>query len=141
MSVETPSHDALSAMPGDEIYFRYEQGVATGIVKTAGWQPKPNGGKSWVYETDDGTLVDNTQITKVNRSINVSPKNLESIASSSSYGEKTYLSALDALHISNMLKTASHCIYMGDIENLQVAQFLIGQRIKQLKELTPNNGI
>lgn len=127
------SHDALSAMPGDQISFNDLNGTNTGIVRSAGWQPTPKGGKVWTYELEDGSLVPNTNVIKVTRGVlkKNSVETLDEIT-----GKAHLLKAVELADISSTIKTAIFCIVRGDVENMEVGRFLIDQRIRELKELT-----
>jgi hypothetical protein len=59
-----PSHDALSALPGDTIKIH---GSDNETVKNCIWVPAPKGGKIWTYETESGRLIPYTQVAGVER--------------------------------------------------------------------------
>lgn len=136
----TPSHDALSAMPGDKI--TYDTGICkqTAVVKTAGWQPDPKGGRVWTYETVDGELVANNNVVEVqkyNMPLDQSDNLLKYVGSPEELfdAEKALYQSVDKAPIPTVIKTAIHCLIMGDVKNLEVASFLIDTRAKQLREL------
>lgn len=120
----TPCDDALKAMPGDEIQFDDNGSKVSAIVQSAGWHPTPKGGRVWCYELWDGAIINNERVLKVTKMQN-------EVARPET---KTNLIVIvDQLQIPSSLKTAMTCIVKGDLENLEVAQFLIRQRISDLE--------
>lgn len=137
------SHDALSGMPGDEIYYDSDSGVKKARIMTAGWQPTPNGGKVWTYETTDAILVPNHAVREVHKrprpSVSDEMSALEFIGSVSDvkvYSTQEFMKALDMIDISAAIKTAIFCALEDDKENLKVAVFLLKKRLKALEELS-----
>lgn len=162
-----PCDDALKAMPGDIITFETDEGVITGpggIVKTAGWQPSPNGGKIWTYETMSGVMVPNTQVIRVEKR---SGTYVESIFQqdkppgiklrshdkmmeeglTDQFGnelseindeirlQQELMHIADRLNLSPTYKVVMACILANDLENVEVAVGLLRIRARQLKEL------
>lgn len=130
--VDDKTYNQLSAMPGDVIIFQNGSIEGVGTVRTAGWQPAPNGGKIWTYELEDGNLIPNTSVKTVTRG--ASEKN--SVETLDDITRKSHLlKAVEQAEISSTLKTAIFCIVRGDVANMEVGRFLIDQRIRELKEL------
>lgn len=129
------SSDCLTGMPGDILHFKSDEGVVEqGIVRVAGWQPSPKGGKVWTYETISGDLVPNTSVIKVEK---VPGKlNCEDSKKSVFDDHSDFMKALEALEMSAILKTIIFCVISGDAKNLEVAKFLIERRLSELKILT-----
>lgn len=151
--IKTPCDDSLKAMPGDSITFVDPATMLPmdGIVKVAGWQPSPKGGKVWTYECTEGQLVPHMQVSQVikpvvektvtthliddhrddelRRGLHVDP--IEKIA----LARENLIYATSASDFAPQLKTAIYCLLEGDSKNLEVAAFLISQRARQVKEL------
>jgi hypothetical protein len=129
---------ALTAMPGDAILFEQEGISLWAKVKTAGWQPTPNGGKTWTYETADGILIDHTKVLDVEKmwkspQVIVTALDKEQDQTGSS---RYLMQEIESTALPTMLKAAVHCVLMDDEKNLEVAAFLINNRVKQLRELS-----
>jgi hypothetical protein len=142
MSNQIPCDNALAAMPGDMITFETDSGVITGpggIVKTAGWQPTGNGGKIWHYETVHGVLVPYTSVIRVDKRQSSVAFPVQSHESLTAENLQLFFDMLDNLEMSRNLKTAIDCVVKGDVKNLEIAVFLIQQRIKSLKFVSPTN--
>jgi len=148
-------HDALSAMPGDEIFYDDPEQRINGsaIVKSAGWQPSPKGGKVWTYETCFGDLVPNTSVSKVVKAIRSEPtvreqclgitdagKEIVSISDihnmpSDVFLQQELLQIAEGLNLQPTYRVVLACILQNDAENIEVAAGLLKIRARQLREL------
>lgn len=139
MNLTLPSHDALSAMPGDDIVYDTGEALSSETVRTSGWQPTPKGGKVWTYETMSGVLVPNTSVREVRKKV-LAPSQtmIESVSeeslSVSNIDLPTFLSIVDKIELPTILKSAIHCMVKGGEKHLEVAGFLIDLRAKQVRE-------
>lgn len=122
--------NTLGVMPGDDIHFDIGSGPDWSTVKTCGWQPGPNGGKIWTYETTEGTLVPHTHVTDIRKF-----KLKNDVTVKVQVKKQDFVASLYELDISPDLKTAMYCLFNGSLKHLEVAEFLIGERIRQLNEL------
>lgn len=143
-----PCDGALNARPGDEIHFTLDGILIKDLVKSSGLVPTGNGGRVWTYETINNSSVPYSIVEKVVKGegnnveeippfkISLSPSlQKENIDVEDLFGFATLGFAADRSELATVLKTAVHCLIMGDYKNLEVASFLISQRAKELKEL------
>jgi hypothetical protein len=149
-----PSDDALTAEPGDKIFYIDPSGrVDQGFVQSCFWDSSVKGGKVWAYKLDDPVrTIPNLWVTAVFKKTHTDvsslyPSNMTTVLAEWSEVDKVrarekteFLSWLDNILPSPSLKTAIHCIIDGDVKNLKVARFLIDKRVKQLNELNFNPG-
>jgi len=145
---QAPCYNALSAQPGDRIFFKNNNGDEVHeTVKNALWTEAPKGGKIWTYETTDGYLVANHRVTKVLPPVSFTDDTLsleekavtKQLIESEEFGNLIAKQKLRQLilrtGISPSLQTVIGCVMDGDAANLEVAAFLISKRIKELQEL------
>lgn len=137
---KSPSHDALAATPGDTIVYVENGLIMRAVVDAAGWLPSPKGGRVWSYTLPSGQIIPNTQVTKVEKASYADNTGVYvgDVTTKASWVDRPlfeFHKALEKLEISASLKTSISCLLAGDDESLKVAQFLIGTRIRQLKEL------
>jgi hypothetical protein len=119
------SKDILGAMPGDRIRYETGEGLQWGIVKAAGWQPTPNGGKVWTYETVDDCMVPAGTVVEVTQSARSGVSDeFESLPAMRKEG---LLLMLEDCDFPSIIKVAISCLVKYDQpRSLEVAQFLIG---------------
>ena len=141
-----PCDLALQAMPGDKISYQSPDSVGSEIVVSAGWQPAPKGGKIWTYQTQSGALIPYEIVTKVEKNNVSTPQPTLSIElehDDNYYLKRDLLSLIDRYEMSSSLKTAIFGIIEGDEKSLIVAEFLVHQRLSQLRSMNginhPNN--
>jgi hypothetical protein len=133
----TPGHDALTAMPGDTIYFLNDLNEGeSAVVKIAFWQSAPKGGKVWSYELHDGTIVPNDRVERVEKkTIVMRDENATTVGKFDDldlamiFIEKSDLPA--------EIKTAIQCLVDGDIKGLDIAGYLIRNRFNKIKQNEP----
>ena len=121
----TPSHDALSAVPGDKITFFNEYGdLDTQTVKLSFWQTSPKGGKVWSYELHDGSVIPNERVQAV-----IKPETKQELPMFNVWEDADNIELIRVLledtKLSSTMKTAISCILDGDDKGLEIAQFLI----------------
>lgn len=117
----------LSGMPGDTVHFQNETGQATGIIKAAGWQAAPKGGRIWTYELTSGEFVPNLLVTMIYKNRQNGVDTINSLAE--------LLKTIDRSDLPSTIKTVINCLVKNDLKSLEVASFLLNQRIEELNKL------
>jgi hypothetical protein len=139
-----PSHDALTALPGDRITFWNdcnEQDSA--YVKTGFWAEAWKGGRVWSYELHNGEIVPNDKVVAVEK---MSPLHCEQEALANDLWNEVYgkrndycgtsvaLGIIDDSDLPSVLKTAIGLLVEGDLKSLEAAKFLVETRISMLSK-------
>lgn len=123
----------LSALIGDQVtYLNEYNGTTSSIVKNALWQEAPKGGRVWSYELIDGTIIPNDRVIDIipqvkNENVGPRPSPFEEL-------DEIDLAAcmIEESQLPSAMKTAIQCIIDGDLKSLEIAQFLVGARVKQI---------
>lgn len=133
--------------PGDTIFFMFEGTKISDVVKNTLWQDAPKGGKVWTYETEGNHMVAFGSVLDFKSVNSASLAEIEIPAEMIQGGRQITLSNNSTIEVgkrpaeNQFLATAIHCIQMGDIGNLVVANHLIQKRIKELLELQTKNSL
>lgn len=140
-----PCNDALSAVPGDLIRFRFEGGESAGRVKQCLWVETAKKGKVWSYVLENNQMVPNERVIHVfkptpaegltNEEKAVTKQLIESEEFGNLIAKQKLRQLILRTGISPSLQTSIGCILDGDAANLEVAVFLLTKRIKELQEL------